>query len=101
MSTTFKRVIEDFVCEHCEAEVEGDGYTNHCPKCLWSLHVDDNPGDRANGCAGLMEPLSVEYKSNGSIIMHKCTKCGILKKNVATDNDDMGTILQVMRKGAS
>ena len=26
--------------------MKGNGYTNHCPKCLWSKHVDINPGDR-------------------------------------------------------
>ncbi|HEY4515064.1 MAG TPA: RNHCP domain-containing protein, partial [Candidatus Paceibacterota bacterium] len=83
MSVTFKRVIEDFVCEYCEEHVEGDGYTNHCPKCLWSKHVDNNPGDRAQGCGGLMEPVGVEYKSAGSVITHRCTRCGTLKKNKA------------------
>lgn len=36
----FTRVIEDFICENCGTEVKGNGYTNHCPKCLWSKHVD-------------------------------------------------------------
>ena len=99
MSSSFKRVIEDFTCEHCGASVEGDGYTNHCPKCLWSLHVDITPGDRANGCSGLMEPVGVEYKSGGSIIMHKCTKCGMMKKNKSVENDDTGALLIVMRMG--
>jgi hypothetical protein len=97
MSTTFRRVIEDFTCEHCGAEVVGDGYTNHCPKCLWSLHVDVNPGDRANGCAGQMEPVAVEYKSTGSVITHKCLKCGTLKKNKSDKEDNMGAIIEVMR----
>ena len=50
----FIKVKEDFVCEHCGAEVKGDGYTNHCPKCLWSKHVDVHPGDRAAECGGMM-----------------------------------------------
>ncbi len=94
----FKRVIEDFTCEHCGAEVEGDGYTNHCPKCLWSLHVDNNPGDRENGCGGLMEPVSVEYASSGSTIMHKCTKCGMMKRCKSSEGDDISAILAVMRR---
>lgn len=94
----FKRTIEDFTCDHCEAEVEGDGYTNHCPKCLYSLHVDVTPGDRANNCNGLMEPTSVEYKSEGSTIMHKCKRCGMIKANKAGANDAMGAILEIMRK---
>ncbi|MFA6992594.1 MAG: RNHCP domain-containing protein, partial [Candidatus Gracilibacteria bacterium] len=42
MPKRFSRTIEDFVCEKCGAKVKGDGYTNHCPKCLWSKHVDIN-----------------------------------------------------------
>lgn len=29
------------MCEHCSAEVLGTGYTNHCPKCLWSYALMD------------------------------------------------------------
>ena len=50
----FTRVVEDFTCGQCGAAVTGDGYTNHCPLCLWSRHVDINPGDRAAECGGLM-----------------------------------------------
>src|SRR3989344_2693847 len=65
----FKKVIEDFTCEHCDTFVEGDGYTNHCPKCLWSLHVDNEPGDRANNCNGLMEPFGILYTTNVILIV--------------------------------
>ncbi|MEK7158524.1 MAG: RNHCP domain-containing protein, partial [Patescibacteria group bacterium] len=47
MSRTFQRRVEDFTCESCGAQVTGDGYTNHCPQCLVSKHVDVYPGDRA------------------------------------------------------
>ncbi|MBU3901416.1 RNHCP domain-containing protein, partial [Patescibacteria group bacterium] len=45
-SKKFQRKIEDFVCGHCGPKIKGTGYTDHCPKCLWSQHVDVNPGDR-------------------------------------------------------
>lgn len=48
----FQRQIEDFVCEKCGKEVKGDGYTDHCPRCLRSKHVDVNPGDRRSKCNG-------------------------------------------------
>ena len=32
----FTKKIEDFTCDHCGYNVKGKGYTNHCPKCLWS-----------------------------------------------------------------
>ena len=56
----FVRRREDFVCEHCGTKVVGDGYTNHCPKCLWSKHVDIMPGDRAEDCQGLMRPIDIK-----------------------------------------
>ena len=59
----FQRKKENFVCEHCGQEVIGNGYTNHCPSCLHSKHVDINPGDRAETCGGLMEPVDLELKT--------------------------------------
>ena len=60
---SFQRRIENFVCEHCGEKVIGDGYTNHCPKCLWSKHVDVNPGDRMAHCGGMMKPEALEGAS--------------------------------------
>ena len=46
---------ESFTCENCHKEVKPLGYTarDHCPYCLYSKHVDINPGDRQNTCKGL------------------------------------------------
>lgn len=57
-SKRFSKNDSGFVCAHCGKKVEPLGYTsrNHCPFCLWSLHVDENPGDRACECGGEMEP---------------------------------------------
>jgi len=74
----FKRVKEDFVCGNCGHKVTGDGYTDHCPKCLWGKHVDEEiPGDRAAECKGLMEPVGAEMKISDVRyqIKYKCTKC--------------------------
>ena len=38
------------------AKLRAMNYTNHCPRCLYSKHVDINPGDRAEQCDGMMEP---------------------------------------------
>ena len=58
----FTKNDSGFTCAHCGREVEPLGYTsrNHCPFCLWSLHVDILPGDRANTCRAPMEPIRVE-----------------------------------------
>jgi len=72
----FIRVRENFECERCGRKVEGDGYTDHCPACLWGKHVDKEiPGDRLSDCGGLMEPVGAEYKSGKFKIFYKCVKC--------------------------
>lgn len=86
-SKKFQRRIEDFVCGYCGVEVRGNGYTNHCPKCLFSLHVDVSPGDRAAKCGGLMEPLSAFLDHGEWRIAHRCTLCGYEKKNRLADED--------------
>ncbi len=82
---------EGFCCAHCGAEVPplaNGSYRNHCPTCLYSLHVDLFPGDRANGCGGLLEPVGVEYSGKkGWIITHRCTRCGALRRNKAALDD--------------
>jgi hypothetical protein len=75
----FAKNDEGFVCAHCGKEVMPLGYSsrNHCPFCLWSLHLDINPGDRASECGGELEPIRVEPDARrGYVIVHRCTKCG-------------------------
>ena len=72
----FQRRIEDFICEKCGTHVSGDGYTDHCPSCLWSKHVDVNPGDRASVCEGAMEPTAVEGTTPNYVILYRCVRCG-------------------------
>ena len=92
---TFVKRVENFTCAHCGAFVNGNGYTNHCPKCLWSCHVDNNPGDRQSNCGGLMEPVSVSVKGNDYIIIHKCQKCGKIIKQHSAPDDDIDTIIAI------
>ncbi len=89
----FTKRVEDFTCAHCGATVLGNGYTNHCPKCLWSRHVDNNPGDRQSDCGGMMEPVSVEQGNGKFIITHKCQRCGKVIRQKTSDNDDMDAII--------
>jgi predicted Zn-ribbon and HTH transcriptional regulator len=92
---SFKRTTENFVCGKCGFEVAGNGYTNHCPQCLWSKHVDIDPGDRLNTCGGMMEPVSVAKKGDEYIITHKCRKCGFEKPNKAVKEDNFEMLVQV------
>ena len=82
----FSKNDNGFICAHCGKEVLPLGYTsrNHCPFCLWSLHVDINPGDRACECRALMEPVKVVTDpKKGYIILHRCTKCHEIHRNKA------------------
>lgn len=91
----FTRRIEDFNCAHCGAVVHGNGYTNHCPNCLWSRHVDNNPGDRAAVCQGMMRPIAVAPMGDGFIITHKCETCGKTIKQKSAENDDTDTLIRL------
>jgi|SRR3989344_3745075 len=95
---SFTRVVEDFVCEKCGASVKGGGYTNHCPKCLWSKHVDVEPGDRAASCRGLMEPLMLEGSSPEYSILHRCVLCGHERKNKVVSEDDPDAVLTIAKR---
>ena len=78
---------ENFVCGHCGALVTGNGYTNHCPHCLWSKHVDKDPGDRAEACGGMMRPALLEGSSPNYRILHVCEDCGLERVNKLQPED--------------
>jgi RNHCP domain len=100
MSKRFARRIEDFVCTHCGAGATGDGYTNHCPKCLWSAHVDVHPGDRAESCGGAMRPVAVEDKGGKRALVHRCERCGAERRCKTAPDDDLDAILAVARRAS-
>ena len=59
-----------FTCRVCGWPVgpEGAGsrHRNHCPNCLSSVHLDDEPGDRSAECGGTMEPMAVWVRKTAS-----------------------------------
>ena len=93
----------DFTCGWCATLVPAntDGhYRNHCPFCLWSLHVDDVPGDRASECRQLMEPVGlVEKSGKGWQVVHRCTACGHHQPNrlvrEGESPDDLDLVLRL------
>ncbi|HCC22316.1 TPA: hypothetical protein DEP86_02845 [Candidatus Uhrbacteria bacterium] len=96
LSKKFQRTKEDFTCARCGIFVRGDGYTNHCPSCLWSRHVDVNPGDRLANCGGLMEPIGLEIKNGGeTTILHRCIICGHERRNRTSSNDDPEVVIRL------
>lgn len=94
----------DFRCAGCRLDVSvdapGTGHRNHCPHCLVSLHVDARvPGDRAAGCRGRMEALSVSARSDGEwMLIHRCLACGELSANrIAGDDNPLALVRLVLR----
>ena len=90
---------EEFICENCNKLVNKLGYTSrdHCPHCLYSKHVDINPGDRLNECKGLLKPIQIEKFKNTYKIIYKCNKCNILHKNIMANDDNFDKIIELSK----
>ncbi len=97
MAKRFYRMRECFTCRICGVATVGNGYTNHCPACLWSRHVDVNPGDRAESCGGLMKPISVEQKGGRYRIEHACARCGARRYNKVSKKDDFDAVIALVQ----
>lgn len=103
MSHKSRRETGDFTCIHCRRTIPNDSWgtrhRNHCPACLWSRHVDDEPGDRRCPCAQPMQPVAIEVRERGEwAIVHRCTGCGILRTNrVAGDDHELALLGLALR----
>jgi uncharacterized Zn finger protein len=95
---SFKRTKEDFACEQCGTRVKGSGYTNHCHTCLWSKHVDLSPGDRSSLCGGSMEPVGLDVSGNGEKIMHRCVRCGFVRRQSVAKEDSRDALVSLSTK---
>ena len=95
MSKLFQRKVEDFNCQNCGQLVKANGYTNHCPHCLWSRHVDLNPGDRLNSCKAMMAPVGIKIRGSQYYIVHRCSKCQAEKVNKTCQDDNYDEILRL------
>ena len=92
-----------FTCLRCGLDVvplSNGSYRNHCPRCLYSRHLDLVPGDQASSCVGMMEPVGVRYRSGkGLQVVHRCMTCGVLRANkIAIDTvqpDDWEQLLRL------
>lgn len=96
----FFMVDDEFVCENCNKLVPKLEVSarDHCPFCLYSKHVDINPGDRSNDCLGLLVPIDIEKYKNTYKIIYKCSKCGQIHKNIMANDDDMDKIIALSVK---
>ncbi len=96
----FSKKIEDFSCERCGCSVKGNGYTNHCPKCLWSKHVDLFPGDRLARCGGMMEPVLAKEERRRRRVTHRCVRCGYEKINDLSSEDNFEEFLSLLKRSS-
>ena len=85
-----------FRCTNCHQIVSTEGGTtahrNHCPYCGYSLHVDENKGDRKSNCNSKMQPIALAFKGGWELcFVHKCLGCGKINYNriAADDSSDM------------
>ena len=96
MQKGFIKNKEDFTCGNCGLFVEGNGYTNHCHNCFYSMHVDIQPGDRKAECGGLMRPIEVSGSTRNVVITHKCEVCGFTRNNKLQEDDDVTKLAELI-----
>ena len=92
-----------FTCRVCGWPVgpqdAGTRHRNHCPNCLASVHLDDEPGDRAADCGGTMEPVAVWVRKGGEwAIIHRCKVCGVLHPNRVAADDNPTVLMSLAVK---
>ena len=95
----FTKLDEEFICEKCKQKIEKLNYTarDHCNHCLYSKHVDINPGDRQNQCKGLLKPIGIEKFKNTYKIIYKCEKCKQIHKNIMATDDNIELIIELSK----
>ena len=99
----FNENDEEFICENCNKKVSKLVYSSrdHCPYCLYSKHVDINPGDRMNNCEGLLVPIDIEKFKKIYKIIYKCKKCNKIHKNIVAKDDSIDKIIELSCKKAN
>lgn len=107
-----------FNCAKCgfsvttSREQSGVNNRNHCPRCLWSKHVDEvKAGDRKAECKSRMQPLGLTLKQSPKrynretagelMLIHRCTGCGKLSINRIAADDEAAVIYQVFNRSVS
>jgi hypothetical protein len=91
---------DSFQCRRCHGPVSasapGTRHRNHCPHCLWSIHIDVERQDRQSSCGGLMEPVAVWVKTNGEwSIFHRCEPCQTFTVNRSAGDDSQVALLSL------
>ena len=94
---------QSFRCVHCRLDVPADApgtaHRNHCPNCLWSRHLDIEPGDRDSDCLSSMEPIAITVRKDGEwVLIHRCNGCGTLSSNRIAGDDNPLLLVRIAVK---
>jgi len=106
-----------FTCIQCgfpvsvERELSGVNNRNHCPRCLYSRHVDElKAGDRKADCMSRMEPVGLTIKQTHKrygppeqgelMLIHICKGCGKISINRIAADDDAAFIYKLFKNSA-
>ncbi len=94
----FKKRNEGFVCINCLKEVKLHPHSSrdHCNFCLHGLHVDIEPGDRANTCMGVLEPVGLRKRYGKEQIVYRCMECKKMIYCITAPDDDFEKILELI-----
>ena len=104
-----------FTCVQCgfpvtaDRELSGVNNRNHCPRCLFSRHVDEfKAGDRKADCLSRMKPIGLTVKQTHKrydkdalgelMLIHHCTGCGKVSINRIAADDDAALAYQIFTR---
>jgi len=103
---THKQQSFGFKCAQCKQIIPmattsiGTDHRDHCPFCLYSLHVDkEKPGDRQSSCKSKMKPIGITFKNNSweLMIIYECLGCSKIIKNRCAGDDAPFALIDVFR----
>lgn len=93
----FQKNNESFDCKNCGLSTppHPSSSRDHCVNCLYSLHVDINPGDRLNECKGLLKPVGLRTKNGKQQIVYKCEVCSKTTYCIVAPDDNRELIIKL------
>lgn len=94
---SFRKYDKSFICINCRKKVNKLIYSSrdHCPFCLYSIHIDYLPGDRKNKCKGILEPINLRLLNQKMQIEYICKKCKYHLYNIVAKDDDKKIINKI------
>jgi uncharacterized CHY-type Zn-finger protein len=93
----FSKNNESFICINCSKEVSKHPTSSrdHCNFCLYGLHVDIEPGDRANECRGILVPIGLKIANTKEQIAYRCQGCNQVVTCVTAPDDNREKIIEL------